>query len=62
MSQDRKKEDAVNKKKKKSRTTRGVKSLPAKSLSGKQARGIKGGDIAMIPGRLKWENIVLKKG
>jgi hypothetical protein len=49
----------VNKKTAK-RRTRGVKSLSGKSLTAKQARGVKGG--GRIPGTLKWQPITLKRG
>jgi hypothetical protein len=39
----------------------GARNLPAKSLTAKQARGVKGG-VQKIPGRLKWQPIVLKRG
>ncbi|HMF07526.1 MAG TPA: hypothetical protein VKJ00_00240, partial [Thermoanaerobaculia bacterium] len=36
--------------------------LPSRSLSARQAKGVRGGTISKVPGRLKWENITLKRG
>ena len=52
------KEPYVNKKAK-GRATRSVKSFSPKTLTAKQARGVKGGGV---PGRLKWQSITLKRG
>ena len=43
------------------RPTRAVRKLSAKPLTAKQARGVKGG-ATKLPGRLKWENVTLKRG
>lgn len=42
------------------KSTRGVRNLSAKTLTAKQARGVKGG--GKIPGRVKWGDITLKRG
>jgi hypothetical protein len=41
--------------------SRKVKTLRTKSVSAKQAKGVRGGTtLKGIPGKLKWQNITLK--
>jgi hypothetical protein len=51
-------------KKKKVAKAKAARNLPSKALTAKQARSVKGGGSTgtMIPGRLKWEPITLKRG
>jgi hypothetical protein len=46
------------------KSVRGVRNLSTRTLTAKQARGVKGGGsaVSMVPGRLKWEAINLKRG
>jgi hypothetical protein len=43
------------------KSARGARNLSTKTLTAKQARGVKGG-VQLVPGRLKWESVTLKRG
>jgi len=48
--------------KKAKKSGKGAGDLPSRSLSARQAKGVRGGTNPKLPGRLRFENRTLKRG